>query len=87
VLFASFFISFSPLKTIFFFAKPATVCRAFSGADQSRARLVRVHRRPLTGSTAGKRRLRKARVKSGKKWEKKNGFGQEHRMGKFEQEQ
>jgi len=41
----------------FFLRKTATVCRAFSGADQSRARLVRVHRRPLTGSTAGKRRL------------------------------
>jgi hypothetical protein len=26
------------------------------GAQQSRARPVRVHRRPLTGSTAGKRR-------------------------------
>jgi hypothetical protein len=28
--------------------------RAFSGADLSRARFVRVHRRPLTGSTAGR---------------------------------
>jgi hypothetical protein len=37
----------------------------------------------LTGSTAGKRRLREARVKSRKKWEKKNGFGQEHRRGRL----
>src|SRR5580700_6641034 len=43
----------SPSKTIFFFAKTATVLKAFSGADMSRARSVRVHRRPLTGSTAG----------------------------------
>ena len=40
-------------KTIFSSRKPATVLKAFSGADLSRARSFRVHRRPLTGSTAG----------------------------------
>src|SRR5208337_3644344 len=48
-----FCIVFFSFKTNFFFAKPATVLKAFSGADMSRARFFRVHRRPLTGSTAG----------------------------------
>src|SRR5258708_4506978 len=58
-------------KTNFFFAKPANGLRAFSGADLSRARLVRVHRRPLTGSTAGKTPAVKGRGLSGEKMEKK----------------
>ena len=39
------------IKNHFFFAKTGDGLRAFSGADLSRARLARVHRRPLTGST------------------------------------
>ena len=38
-----------------------------SGADMSRARLFRVHRRPLTGSTAGITPVVEARVE----WRKK----------------
>jgi hypothetical protein len=72
----------SPSKTIFFFAKTATVLKAFSGADMSRAQPYRVHRRPLTGSTAGITPVVKARVEWGKKW-RENDFGQEHRMEKW----
>jgi len=51
-------------KQIFSSRKPATVSKAFSGADLSRARFVRVHRRPLTGehrrsnAGLGKERMR-----------------------------
>jgi len=40
-------------KKNFFLRDTRDGSEAFSGADQSRARSFRVHRRPLTGSTAG----------------------------------
>ena len=45
--------SYSPSKNNFFLRETRDGSEAFSGADMSRARLHRVHRRPLTGSTAG----------------------------------
>jgi hypothetical protein len=48
--------------------------KAFSGADLSRARFVRVHRRPLTGSTAGITPVLKRRGLSGEKMSRKD-FG------------
>ena len=63
--------SYSPSKTIFFFAKPATV-RGRSAARTCQGRgFSRVHRRPLTGSTAGITPVFKARVEWGKKWKEK----------------
>jgi hypothetical protein len=53
---------FFSFKTNVFFAKTRDGSKAFSGADLSRARFVRVHRRPLTGSTAGITPVLKARV-------------------------
>ena len=56
-----------------FFRETRDGFEAFSGADQSRARAkTRVHRRPLTGSTAGITPVLKARVSGGK-----NGEGDE----------
>jgi hypothetical protein len=67
-------------KNNFFLRETRDGLKAFSGADQSRARAgTRVHRRPLTGSTAGITPVRKARVEWGKKW-REDDFGQEHRI-------
>jgi hypothetical protein len=56
-----------PLKTIFFFAKPATV-RGRSAARTCQGRgFSRVHRRPLTGSTAGITPVLQRRGLSGEK--------------------
>lgn len=65
-----FCILFS-FKTNFFLRETRDGLKAFSGADMSRARLYRVHRRPLTGSTAGITPVVKARVEWGKKWREK----------------
>src|SRR5882724_9301417 len=62
-----------PFKNNFFLRETRDGSRAFSGADQSRRGVCsRVHRRPLTGSTAGITPvLQKARVEWGKKWKEK----------------
>jgi hypothetical protein len=44
---------FFSFTTNFFISKTREGLEAFSGADLSRRSLSRVHRRPLTGSTAG----------------------------------
>jgi len=41
------------LQNQFFLRETRDGFEAFSGADQSRAQFFSVHRRPLTGSTAG----------------------------------
>jgi len=57
-----------------FFAKTRDGLRAFNGADLSRARLARVHRRPLTGSTRVRTPVLKLGGLSGEKW-RRNLFG------------
>lgn len=49
-LLASFLMSFAPLKTVFFFAKPVTPLGVCSGAERSRASAASSSR-PLTAST------------------------------------
>jgi hypothetical protein len=70
--FGMFCIVFS-FKTNFFLRETRDGLKAFSDADMSRAQPYRVHRRPLTGSTAGITAVVKARVEWGKKW-RENDF-------------
>jgi len=73
-------LSSSPQKQNFFFAKTRD---GFEGVQRrghvKGAGKFRVHRRPLTGSTAGIAPFVKSRVEW-RKNEEKSDFGQEHRM-------
>jgi hypothetical protein len=66
---------YSPSKTIFFFAKPATVLKAFSGADLSRARFLTRSSKTLDREHRWNNAGFKRRGLSGEKNGKKNVFG------------